>query len=286
MTPEPLSPAGAAPVLLVRERVRHTLAVRHLTVARTERLSTHLLRVTLSGDALDGFVSDGPTDHVKLFVPDPATGVLHAPSVGLEGMVRPDQPPLVRDYTPRAVRPGELDLDFVLHGTPGPVSGWAASAKEGDAVAIAGPRGSHLVPRAADHLLLGGDESALPAIARWLEMTPGVPADVLVELTHRDDEAYLADVLRPEHEVRYLYRGDVAPGRSTVLADAARTLPVRGGTGYAWFGGEAGSLVPVRRWLRQESGFTRGNFAVSGYWKLGEVAFDHHAPIDPEDPES
>ncbi|MHB1063167.1 MAG: siderophore-interacting protein [Georgenia sp.] len=286
MPPEQHSPTSAGPVL-VRERRRHDLAVRHLRVARTERLTAQLLRVTLTGDELAGLVADGPTDHVKLFVPDPATGVLHAPTVGLEGMVRPELPPVVRDYTPRAVRPGELDIDFVLHATPGPVSAWAAAAAVGDAVAVAGPRSSQLAPRGADHLLLGGDESALPVLARWLEMIPaGIPVDVLVELSDPDAESYLAAVARPEHDVRHLYRGDAAPGTTTLLVDAARDLPVRDGTGYAWFGGEAGSLVLVRRWLRGGSAFAPANVKVSGYWKRGEVAHDHHAPIDPEDPEN
>lgn len=285
MTPDQLS-TSAEPAPLVRERLRHELTIRHLAVARTERLSSQILRITLTGDALAGFVSDGPTDHLKLFVPDPATGVLNVPTVGLEGLVRPIVPPVVRDYTPRAARPGELDVDVVLHATPGPVSAWAAAAQVGDQVAIGGPRGSLLPPVGAEHLLVGGDESALPVLARWLEMTPaGVPVDVLVEVSEPDTETYLAAVARPEHEIRYLYRGDAAPGTTTLLADAARELPARPGTGYAWFGGEAGSLVPVRRWLRHESSFARGNAAVSGYWKLGVAAHDHHAPIDPEDPE-
>ncbi|CDG81498.1 hypothetical protein [Janthinobacterium agaricidamnosum] len=38
-------------------RVRHDLTRRVLTVLRTEPLSRHMLRVTLTGDDLEGFVS-------------------------------------------------------------------------------------------------------------------------------------------------------------------------------------------------------------------------------------
>ncbi|WP_170297194.1 siderophore-interacting protein [Georgenia thermotolerans] len=274
--------AATAPALR-RERVRHPLAVRHLTVLRRRQLSARMLRLTLGGEDLTGFTADGPADHVKLFVPDPATGELHAPRVVGEAMERPDVAPTVRDYTPRALHDGGLDIDVVLHAHPGPVSAWAERAVPGDPVAIAGPRSSQLLP-AADHLLLGGDETALPALARWLERAPaGLPVDVLVELSDPADAEYLAAVARPEHALHVRYRGDAAPGTTTLLADAVRAVPARAGTGYAWFAGEAGSLVAVRRWLRHDSAFARGNVKVDGYWRRGVVALDHHAPVDPED---
>ena len=41
----------------------------------------------------------------------------------------------------------------------------------------------------------------------------------------------------------------------------------------------------LRRYLRRELALPAAQVALSGYWKRGTVAFDHHAPIDPEDPE-
>ncbi|GAA1647508.1 siderophore-interacting protein [Georgenia ruanii] len=274
---------AATASVLRRERVRHPLAVRRLTVVGRRQLSARMLRLTLGGEELAGFTADGPADHVKLFVPDPATGELHAPRAVGDGLERPAVAPTVRDYTPRALHDEGLDIDVVLHAHPGPVSAWAARAVPGDPVAIAGPRGSQLLP-AADHLLLGGDETALPALARWLEQAPaGLPVDVLVELSDPADVDYLAVVARPEHTLHLRDRGDAAPGTTTLLADAVRSLPARPGTGYAWFAGEAGSLVAVRRWLRHESTFARANVKVDGYWRRGVVALDHHAPVDPQD---
>ncbi|MDD9205973.1 siderophore-interacting protein, partial [Georgenia sp. 10Sc9-8] len=239
---------------------------------------------TLSGPDLEGFTAPGPADHVKLFVPDPETGELRAPRVGPAGIERPAVPPIVRDYTPRATRPGEVDVDVLLHEHSGPVSGWAAAAAPGASAVIGGPRGSKLFPDGAEHLLLGGDETALPALARWLEAAPdGIPVDVLVEVEDAAEEAYLDGIARPEHRVRWLHRQ--GSGSTPLLLDALRSLPARPGVGYAWFAGEATSLVPVRRWLRHESPFDRRNVAVDGYWKRGVVALDHHAPLDPDDTE-
>lgn len=267
---------------VVRERVRHPLVIRRLTVGRVSDPAPRIRRLTLVGPELEGFAAPGPDDHVKLFVPDPVTGELCAPVMTPEGIRRPEGV-IVRDYTPRAVRDGEIDIDVVLHDDPGPVSGFAAAARPGDAVAIGGPRGSVLAPTGVDHLLLGADESALPALARWLEALPDVPADVVLATDGPGSEAYLDGLVGPGSTLTVLT--GTSPGDALTRAlDAVRALAPREGRGYAWFAGEATALVPVRRWLRHESSFSRDEVKVDGYWKCGVTALDHHAPLDPEDP--
>src|SRR5690606_7614920 len=123
---QPDAPSPTTPTLQ-RERVRHELVARHLTVARTPDLTPNMRRVTLTGD-LTGFASDGAGDHVKAFFPDPMTGELHAPRMTPQGIERPEGVALIsRDYTPRAWRADELDLDFVLHDDGGPAVAWATS---------------------------------------------------------------------------------------------------------------------------------------------------------------
>src|SRR5699024_7060168 len=193
---------------------------------------------------MDGFASPGPADHVKVFFPDPVTGVLNAPRL-VDGMLeRPAGEVIARDYTPLVNDAGELELDFVLHGDEGPATIWAAQVTVGAQIVVAGPRGSTLAPRGADWYVIGGDETALPAISRWLDILPDdADVTVLAEVRDADDEAYLAAVGSP-HPVTYLHRGDPAAG-STVLADAVRALPERTGTGFWWLAGEAQSLVPA-----------------------------------------
>lgn len=52
-------------------RVRHELRFRQLTVKTVQRLTPHLIRITLTGDDLAGFTSPGFDDHAKIFSPMP-----------------------------------------------------------------------------------------------------------------------------------------------------------------------------------------------------------------------
>ena len=246
--------------------------------------------MTVSGPELVGFASLGPTDHLKLYLPDPATGEHVVPDLrggALRSLAR--RPPTVRDYTPRAYRPGtdggELDIDFVLHDNGGPAASWAAGVQPGAPVAFGGPKGSRLVPDDISSVVVGGDETALPALARWLELLPlGVQVTVLAEVANAADEVYLAGV-RSDAEIHWLHRDGRSPGTTMLLDEALRALPVPAPGTRVWFGAEAGSLIGVRRYLRRALGLTAAVAEVSGYWCAGVAAFDHHAPVDPGDPD-
>jgi NADPH-dependent ferric siderophore reductase len=53
---------------------------------------------------------------------------------------------------------------------------------------------------------------------------------------------------------------------------------------FVWAAGEAGALVPVRRHLKAQQ-LPRENLSLHGYWRRGESGLDHHAPLDPSDPD-
>lgn len=277
------SPAGVS----ARERVRHELKMRSLVVTRTLDIAPTLRRITLSGDDLNGFVSPGPEDHVKVFFPDPAPGSVTLPVRDESGRPIPSDAPVIsRDYTPAEFRPGtaedapELDLDFVLHDDNGPASAWAARATTGSTLVIGGPRGSQLAPTAISRLVLVADETGFPAAARWLRATPD-SVDVQLILVA---DADLADTYFGT--VRDGVTITVVPPFSDELEAAVRRIGDLDGSTYVWAGGEATSLVPVRRYLRWELGLGAAAMNISGYWKRGVVALDHHAPLDPEDPEN
>src|SRR5690606_4703964 len=87
-----------------RSRVAHALKLRTVDVLAVTDLTAHLRRVTLTGSDLADFASVGPTDHVKLFLADPETGLVHLPA-GEGGSNPPGGHPIRRDMTPRACRP-------------------------------------------------------------------------------------------------------------------------------------------------------------------------------------
>jgi NADPH-dependent ferric siderophore reductase len=256
-------------------RIRHELRFRLLEVTNVRDLTPRMRRITLGGPELDGFRSDGPGDHVKLFFPRPGEERPVMPSLGPDGrMVKAPETPVRRDFTPRRYAPDrqELDIDFVLHGDEGPASAWAAGAAPGALVGVAGPRGSKVFSAELDWYLLGGDETALPALGRWLEdLRPGVPATVLIEV-----EIELATDAGAE--IRWLHRDGAPAGTTTLLADALAGVELPQGDGFAWFAGEALSLRPVRRRLGDTLG--PDSIDVSGYWKRGVAEHDHHEPVE------
>jgi len=248
-----------------RERIMREPQRRQLTVHSTATVAPGVLRVTLTGEELASFETPGPDDHVKVFFPFDGEG----------------HPPM-RDYTPMPPRTGEngqllLDLDFVLHDGEGIAVPWATSLQPGDAATIAGPRGSRLVPSGIGRLVLIADETALPAVTRWLEQ---VPADVPVDgFFTVEDEAIASYVpSRDAFNATWLTGDD----RGRVLEEHVRQVVLTPDT-FVWMAGEATMLVPIRRFLRHEAGLRRDQLHAQGYWRVGVAEHDHHAPIDPTD---
>jgi NADPH-dependent ferric siderophore reductase len=78
-------------------------------------------------------------------------------------------------------------------------------------------------------------------------------------------------------------------GRATLhagvdLEATLRSLPIGPGT-FVFLAGEATTLVPLRRYLRRELGLGPDQVVATGYWKRGISGLDHHAPVDPDDPD-
>ena len=281
-----LAPAGAAAgVALDIRRVRHPLQVRALTVAAVQPLAPHLRRLTLAGDSLADLHSDGFDDHVKLLLPPAGSDTLVLPPPGPDG--RPDfaaaglAPPIARDYTPRRVDRAArtLQIDFTLHGD-GPAARWAARARVGDPVHVAGPRGSMVVPTDLRWQWLIGDESALPAIARRLEELPEAVEVTVVLETASADEPLPPLALGPRR--RLLRVGRPAAGDAAALAaplvEAVRGLPAPGGRGHAFAAAESHTVRAVREVLVERHGLAKGQVRASAYWRRGASA--HHENLE------
>src|SRR5215813_4304646 len=237
-------------------RVRHEPRRRELEVRRVDKITAHMIRVTLSGD-LDGFTSLGFDDHVKLFFPDTS---------GTSGA---EPPVLARDYTPRRYDAAGkiLEIDFAIHDA-GPATRWAETVRAGDTLAIGGPRGSFIIPTNFDWHLLMGDETAIPAIGRRLaELPPGARAVVIAEVDGPGDEIKFhteADV-----SVTFAYREGVAAGASDVLARTLKAARLPAGDYYAWVACESLIAKALRVQLIAEHGANRKWMRAAGYWRRG-----------------
>jgi NADPH-dependent ferric siderophore reductase len=262
------------------QTVRHELRTRRLTVTDAARITPGFVRVTLAGDDLADFASVGPADHVKLFFPGP-DGVIRLPSVGPDGERRRPEGVITRDYTPRRHTAAGLEVDFAVHAGDGPATAWALGARPGDDLVVGGPRGSRLPPTGARRVVLGSDTSSLPALARWIELLDeDVEVLALVELADDGDRAYLEPFHVERAKVHWVPATTSGP---TGIETAIRALGFDEHT-FVWLAGEAGGLVPVRRYLRRELGLPKQQVLVDGYWRIGVAALDHHAPLDPFDP--
>lgn len=248
--------------------LRHPVVFRTLQVMRTQRLTPHMQRIVLGGPELQGFHSAAPDDHVKLFFPD-ADGELVMPTLGANGVEFPPgvEPPPMRDYTPLhhdAAR-NELTIDFALHGD-GPAANWAERAAPGDRLGVGGPRGSFMVAEDFDAYVLIGDETALPAIARWLAQMPaGVRAHALIEIASDEDRQPL-----PSHaqvSTTWLPRNGVAAADSRLLEQALRMLAPPVGDTFYWIAAESRRARAMRQYLDGERGVPKDWLRATGYWK-------------------
>ncbi|WP_369215880.1 siderophore-interacting protein [Streptomyces flavofungini] len=261
--------AGRAP-----EKVGYPIRVRETEVVRTAMVGSGLLRLTLGGPGARGFEAHAPDEHVKLIFPEP-DGSLRLPEQNGAMLRWPRPSPTSREYTVRRYDPAtaEIDIDIAPHDG-GLASDWAAAVRPGAVVHLAGPPGGLIVPHVYDRYLLAGDITALPAIARWLEELPRTAKGwVFIEVADATQEIELS---APDgFEVRWLHRGDRAPGTGDALAEAVTAVTVPTGERlYVWAAGEAGQIKPLRRWVRDELRLDRADADITGYWKRGVADFD------------
>jgi len=248
--------------------IRMTPRFRQLQVLRTERLTPNMQRIVVGGAALEGFDSRSPDDHVKLFFAN-AEGEFVLPELTEQGPRYPEgkQPSPARDYTPRFydADAGELVLDFVLHGD-GPATRWAANAEVGDALVVAGPRGSHVVADDFDCYVLIGDETALPAIARRLEELPeGAQAEVFIEIPEEGDRQPLESAAQVT--VSWFERNGFDAASSTLLEDALVDFEQPDGDTHYWIATESKRARMMRKFVEGHLQVPKDWIRATGYWK-------------------
>ena len=226
------------------ERVRHEPRRRTLTVESSRLVTPAMLRLVLSGEDLADFHSLGFDDHVKLIVPGSGER---------------------RDYTPRRLdsSAGRLTLDFAIHDA-GPATRWALAARPGDAVEIAGPKGSAVMSDNVRRWLLIGDETALPAIGRCVEEAAAV-SEITTVIASAGPAERQAFETRARLVQLWADRQLARAADPTALLDLVRTVAIAPDT-FVWIAAEAGVARTLRNHIVEERGHPKGWTKAAGYW--------------------
>jgi NADPH-dependent ferric siderophore reductase len=245
---------------------------RVVEVTHVECLTPLMTRVVLAGPELEGFMTRGPAEHLKVHFPRAGESKLVLPEWGPEGPILREgqQRPVNRTYTPRRwdAKTGDLTVDFLLHGE-GIGSAWAQQAQPGQMVAVSHqPGGAYKIDPQAQWYLIGGDEAALPAIGTLLEALPAhCSAHVFVEVTNEAEELKLTSPA--SFHITWLHHGGATARVGRKLEQAVREFSFPEGDGRVWIGCEADVMRDIRRYLLNERGMDRAHAHTQGYWKCG-----------------
>ncbi len=226
-----------------------------------------MIRLRLAGVS-DGTNLEGPGIHVKLMLPVRAgTGPVW-PRVADNGTtIWPSgQDALhVRYYTIRSCDPaaGEIEIDLVRH-QGGFFAEWAETAQRGDRIGLLGPAGGE-IPKRGDRILLAGDMTALPALARMIENLPdGVTGDLVGEAeTLADLQKYLPPTNLKLHALPPQCFQEEIVGFCRETAE--QTIQ------FAWFAGEYRNAQTMRIFFKSELGLKKGKQYAITYWRAGSA---------------
>lgn len=235
------------------------------TVQQVQALSPTIQRITLFSEQFKDFPNIAPGAYIKLLF-DHEGKALTSTSDQSTDIKRRTYTILKLDRTRR-----EMVVDFVLHGDhggSGPASAWAASAKEGDEICLAGPGSLKPLTTDYDWILFAGDLTALPAIEAQLaelpEQTKGI---AVIAAQHEQDKRPLN---APQQlEVRWIIETQQS------LAQALRELQHLPGKPALWAACEFSSMRQLRTLFTQEWSIPRSDFYLSSYWKKGRSEEQH-----------
>lgn len=229
---------------------------RPAVLTEREWLTDEYVRIRVTGESLIGFESPGADDHVRLFFLEPGAEIPDS----VEGWRANHS----REYTPVAfdADAGWVDFEVIVHGN-GVGADFAANAPVGSSLAVAGPRRSRRLVEAPDSMFLAGDETALPAINRFLGLlSPEASATVILEVSCGNRRVPLAE--SENVSVRWLIRPEesLAEWLGT-LAEADRP----DGRLFAFVAGEA-AVVPAGRSLFTLWQVPPDASVAKGYWRI------------------
>ncbi|WP_138465788.1 siderophore-interacting protein [Poseidonocella sp. HB161398] len=231
------------------------------TVEGVSRIGANFLRVRLRSDAMETFAEGGM--HFRLLLPPegraPAWPVVD--ERGRTVWARGEDALHTPAYTFVDLEPGEGWMSFDLYEHEGSyATDWARRVAPGAEVGLSGPGGGDFPP--GDWILMGGDETALPAIRRILAQSgEGRCGHVFLETGDPGDRVPLE--VPPGITVTWLARGE---GPDLLEAMSAVALPPAGESRYVWLAAERRLVRRAKAHFRDTQGLAGAEGYFSAYW--------------------
>ena len=163
---------------------------------------------------------------------------------------------------------------MVIHDV-GLVTEWVASDCVGEVVTVTEPKGSFAMPDTASWLILVGDLTAMPAMARIADHCPGAGARV-----GRGSRRTCPTTSRPARRCT----GSTNHATATATCSAVvESLAWPEGDGYFWMAGESAQMRAIRKHLMRERRMPSAAYDVMGYWRATQSAGARQPrAVDPE----
>ncbi|SCB24802.1 siderophore-interacting protein [Rhizobium hainanense] len=241
---------------------------REVSVVDAYDIAPHMRRVVVATDDARHFVEGGM--HVRLLIPPKGREPVwpHTEPDGRIHWPKGDDALTIRAYTIRSIDldRGEMNIDFVVHeGDNVPGATWAMTTRAGDRVGLIGPGGGG-VP-AARKLILAGDETALPAIAR---IAASVPANaelrIFLEVADKQEEQPLTS--SASMDLTWLHRNGAPAGTTDTLERIIRDLVLAADPEtYVWAACEQKQARAIRTFVKTEIARDPGTFSIAAYWQ-------------------
>ncbi len=241
---------------------------RLMRVSGKSFVTPRMLRVRLEGSALERFELFGGM-HIRMLFPTIDNPAPAWPVLGENGLPfypDPGRKPASRAYTIRRLdsEAGWMEVDFVMHDDHGVASSWALAAEPGAQVGILGPIGRPV--RKSSRLLIGADETGLPAVGRMLEAkTPNVTGQAFIEVDNSDE---IQDLPASGFSVEWIIRATSGPRLAETICDQPW---LQDADMFGWFAAESAEAKTVRNHWRVTQGLGRDCTLAAGYWQRGRA---------------
>jgi NADPH-dependent ferric siderophore reductase len=244
-----------------------------ITIVSAENVTPRMRRLIVScEDAARFDTADGL--HVRLLMPPKGRKPVWPTTLadGRVGWPEGEDAIGVRYYTIRSIdlERKEMAIDFVLHEDCGkrmPGAEFGLTAQPGDQAGLLGP-GAGGMPEARD-LLLAGDETALPAIGRMIELaTPDMRIHAIIEVADKTEEQTLV-CASENFSIEWLHRNGAEPSTAGLLEPAiAAKLEGLGAEAFVWVACEKNEAQSIRARLKAH-GLDRSRMSSITYWRRG-----------------